>query len=162
MAVVAKGESNMNNVRNLINGAWSMPRWRTRRVGQPRDRSSARRLSRLGRGRRSRRRRRGRGVPVWRDRPVRERSRPLRRLADLIDDNTERLARLESEDQEDPRPATEIEIPRAAANFRYFAGAIEAFSGEMHQMDGEAINYTLRRARGVAGCISPWNLPLYP
>ena len=100
--------------------------------------------------------------PVWRDRPVRERSALLRRLADLIDDNTERLARLESEDQgKTLAQATEIEIPRAAANFRYFAGAIEAFSGEMHQMDGQAINYTLRRARGVAGCISPWNLPLY-
>ncbi|MDG2029909.1 MAG: aldehyde dehydrogenase [Phycisphaerales bacterium] len=100
--------------------------------------------------------------PTWRDRPVRERAALLRSLADLIDANTDRLARLESEDQgKTLAQATEIEIPRAAANFRYFAGAIEAFSGEMHQMDSQAINYTLRRARGVAGCISPWNLPLY-
>lgn len=100
--------------------------------------------------------------PAWRDRPVRERAAHLRRLADLIDTDVERLARLESEDQgKTLAQATEIEIPRAAANFRFFAGAIEGFAGEMHQMDGQAINYTLRRARGVAGCISPWNLPLY-
>ena len=32
---------------------------------------------------------------------------------------------------------------------------------ELHDMDGTAINYTLRKPIGVVGCISPWNLPIY-
>jgi aminomuconate-semialdehyde/2-hydroxymuconate-6-semialdehyde dehydrogenase len=100
--------------------------------------------------------------PAWSGAPVAERAALLRRLADLIDANRDRLAHLESVDQgKTLAQATDIEIPRAASNFRYFAGAIEAAPSEAHHMDGKAINYTLRRPRGVAGCISPWNLPLY-
>lgn len=100
--------------------------------------------------------------PLWSGAPASERAETLRRLADLIDANCDRLARLESIDQgKTLRQATEVEIPRAAANFRYFAGAIETASSDFHSMDGKAFNYTLRRPRGVAGCISPWNLPLY-
>jgi aminomuconate-semialdehyde/2-hydroxymuconate-6-semialdehyde dehydrogenase len=103
-----------------------------------------------------------RAFVTWSTCPVRERTALLRRLADLIDRDAERLARLESIDQGKTfTQAMEVEIPRAASNFRYFAGAIEAAPGELHPMDGHAINYTLRRPRGVAGCISPWNLPLY-
>ena len=54
-----------------------------------------------------------------------------------------------------------MDIPRAPANIRFFAGAILHDSSEMHEMDGMAINYTLRQPIGVAACISPWNLPLY-
>src|SRR5690606_41272286 len=39
--------------------------------------------------------------------------------------------------------------------------SIQHFSSESHYMEGTAINYTLRRPYGIAGCISPWNLPLY-
>ena len=86
----------------------------------------------------------------------------LRRLADLIDVNSERLAELESIDQgKTLAQARDIEIPRAATNLRYFAGAIEHVSSEMHTMGDTALNYTLRRPRGVVGCISPWNLPIY-
>jgi aminomuconate-semialdehyde/2-hydroxymuconate-6-semialdehyde dehydrogenase len=54
-----------------------------------------------------------------------------------------------------------MDIPRAAANFRFFASAILHLKSESHATDDVAINYTLRRPRGVAGIISPWNLPLY-
>jgi aminomuconate-semialdehyde/2-hydroxymuconate-6-semialdehyde dehydrogenase len=64
--------------------------------------------------------------------------------------------------------AREVDIPRSAANFRYFAHAVQHTTGEFHDFDGDgtpggirATNYTLRSPRGVAGCISPWNLPLY-
>ncbi|MDX2060840.1 MAG: aldehyde dehydrogenase, partial [Gemmatimonadales bacterium] len=50
---------------------------------------------------------------------------------------------------------------RAAANFRFFATAILHTETETHATDHTALNYTLRRPRGVAGLISPWNLPLY-
>ncbi len=98
----------------------------------------------------------------WSGAPAAFRAGCLRRLADLIDQNGERLSRLESVDQgKTLRQALEIEIPRAASNLRFFAGAIEHVSGDFHSMGNAAMNYTLRRPRGVVGCISPWNLPLY-
>ncbi|MFN7793786.1 MAG: aldehyde dehydrogenase, partial [Cyclobacteriaceae bacterium] len=52
-------------------------------------------------------------------------------------------------------------IPRASANMRFYATASMHVSSESHLMVGEAINFTTRTPLGVAGCISPWNLPLY-
>jgi aminomuconate-semialdehyde/2-hydroxymuconate-6-semialdehyde dehydrogenase len=98
----------------------------------------------------------------WRRTPVSERARLLNTLADLIDQHAERLAIAETNDSGKPITlARSVDIPRSAQNFRYFAGAIQHTSSPMHRMDDEAINYTLRHPRGVAGCISPWNLPLY-
>jgi aminomuconate-semialdehyde/2-hydroxymuconate-6-semialdehyde dehydrogenase len=57
--------------------------------------------------------------------------------------------------------AKAVDIPRASANMRFFATAAIHFASEAHATDSEAINYTLRTPVGVAGCISPWNLPLY-
>ena len=57
--------------------------------------------------------------------------------------------------------AQHVDIPRAASNIRFFATAILHYASESHDMDGTAINYTLRKPIGVVGCISPWNLPLY-
>jgi aminomuconate-semialdehyde/2-hydroxymuconate-6-semialdehyde dehydrogenase len=54
-----------------------------------------------------------------------------------------------------------VDIPRAVANLRFFAGAILHTTSEAHLSDDRALNYTLRAPRGVAGLISPWNLPLY-
>ncbi len=57
--------------------------------------------------------------------------------------------------------ATEVDIPRSAQNFEFFATAAMQFASESHEMQGVALNYTLRKPIGVVGCISPWNLPLY-
>jgi len=54
-----------------------------------------------------------------------------------------------------------LDIPRAASNFRFFATAILHTESEAHVTDNVAFNYTLRQPRGIAGLISPWNLPLY-
>lgn len=110
--------------------------------------------------------------PAWSATSANERSRILFKLADLIDANLDRLAEAECRDTGKPISlARGIDIPRSAANFRYFAGAVMHTTGEMHEFDGggvpatqggvRALNYTLRRPRGVAGLISPWNLPLY-
>ena len=86
----------------------------------------------------------------------------LMRLADKIEDYTEKLIVAESLDNGKPESlARLIDIPRASENFRFFATAILHFSSEIHEMDGKAINYTLREPIGVAACISPWNLPIY-
>lgn len=100
--------------------------------------------------------------PGWSTTPLSERSRILMKLADLIDENLEKLARAESRDNGKPVSlATSIDIPRSSANFRFFASAIVHFSSEAHLEEGQMINYTRRAPIGVVGCISPWNLPLY-
>lgn len=101
--------------------------------------------------------------PKWSNTPVQERSRILNRLADLIEANLEDLAKAEAIDNGKPLSlASQIDIPRAAANFRFFAQAITQFSTEAHESKGlHTINFTLRQPHGVVGCISPWNLPLY-
>jgi aminomuconate-semialdehyde/2-hydroxymuconate-6-semialdehyde dehydrogenase len=57
--------------------------------------------------------------------------------------------------------AKTLDIPRASANIRFFSSALIHFSSEAHITGNEAINYTIYSPAGVAGCISPWNLPLY-
>jgi aminomuconate-semialdehyde/2-hydroxymuconate-6-semialdehyde dehydrogenase len=100
--------------------------------------------------------------PSWSRTPAVERSRILLRIADLIEANLDRLARTETIDNGKPITlARTLDIPRAAANFRFFATAILHFASESHVTDGVALNYTLRQPRGVCGLISPWNLPLY-
>src|SRR5712671_6267963 len=98
----------------------------------------------------------------WSRKPATERSRFLLRIADLIERDLEKLARAESIDTGKPLPlARSLDIPRAASNFRFFATAILHTQSEAHITDNVAFNYTLRQPRGIAGLISPWNLPLY-
>ncbi|WP_339605953.1 aldehyde dehydrogenase [uncultured Roseivirga sp.] len=100
--------------------------------------------------------------PIWAATPREERSRLMLKVADLIDANLEKLAKAESKDNGKPvKLATRVDVPRASSNFRFFATAILHENTEAHQTDGLAFNYTERSPVGVAGCISPWNLPLY-
>ena len=103
-----------------------------------------------------------RAFPSWSRTPAAERSRLLLRLADLIENNLDELARLESIDNgKTISLARRLDIPRAVANFRFFTTAILHEASEAHVTDAAALNYTLRQPLGVAGLISPWNLPLY-
>ena len=100
--------------------------------------------------------------PTWSQTTAAERSRYLLRIADLIERDLEKLARAESIDTGKPISlARSLDIPRAASNFRFFATAILHTESEAHITDNVAFNYTLRQPRGIAGLISPWNLPLY-
>lgn len=100
--------------------------------------------------------------PLWSKTPRAERSRLMLRIADLIDENLEKLAQAESKDNGKPiKLARAVDIPRASANMRFFATAILHESSEAHQTDEEALNITVKSPLGVVGCISPWNLPLY-
>jgi len=99
---------------------------------------------------------------TWSKTPKQERSDILMKLADTIEKYSVELIKAESKDNGKPETlAAHVDIPRAPANIRFFAGAILHDSSQMHEMDGMAINYTLRKPIGVAACISPWNLPLY-
>src|SRR5436309_4115319 len=98
----------------------------------------------------------------WSKKSAAERSSILLRIADLIERDLEKLARAESIDTGKPLLlARTLDIPRAASNFRFFATAILHTESEAHITDNVAFNYTLRQPRGIAGLISPWNLPLY-
>ena len=98
----------------------------------------------------------------WSKKPSTERSKILLRIVDLIERDPEKFARAESIDTGKPLTlARSLDIPRAVANFRFFATAILHTENEAHITDGVAFNYTLRQPRGIAGLISPWNLPLY-
>src|SRR5437868_12216937 len=98
----------------------------------------------------------------WSSMAAAERSKMLLRIAEIIERNLEELARAESIDTGKPISlARSLDIPRAAANFRFFATAILHTESEAHITDNVAFNYTLRQPRGIAGLISPWNLPLY-
>lgn len=99
----------------------------------------------------------------WSNTRLDERHKILSKIADLIEENLEKLAEAESKDNGKPLSlAKAIDIPRASSNFRFFANAITQFSSEVHESVGlNAVNFTLRQPIGVVGCISPWNLPLY-
>jgi aminomuconate-semialdehyde/2-hydroxymuconate-6-semialdehyde dehydrogenase len=100
--------------------------------------------------------------PSWSATTAADRSRVLLRIADLIERDLDELVRAESIDTGKPISlARSLDIPRAASNFRFFATAILHTESEAHITDGAALNYTLRQPRGIAGLISPWNLPLY-
>jgi aminomuconate-semialdehyde/2-hydroxymuconate-6-semialdehyde dehydrogenase len=100
--------------------------------------------------------------PVWSAMPVDERFTVLMQLVALIERDLEALAVAESIDNGKPVSlARTVDIPRAVANFRFYATAAMHMANESHDTAGTAINYTLRQPLGVAGCISPWNLPLY-
>ncbi|MFT3883729.1 MAG: aldehyde dehydrogenase [Gemmatales bacterium] len=101
-------------------------------------------------------------LPSWKALSLEARAKILNGIADGIDRRLEELARAESVDNGKPISlARSLDIPRASANFRFFAAAMTQFSSESHTTGIEAINYTLRDPLGIVGCISPWNLPLY-
>lgn len=99
---------------------------------------------------------------VWGTMPIEKRSAIMMKVADLIDENLEMLAKAESIDNGKPISLSRsVDIPRASANFRFYAAAIVNQSTHAHVTADKGVNYTLREPVGIAGCISPWNLPLY-
>ncbi len=100
--------------------------------------------------------------PAWSKMKSEMRAKYMNRIADEIEARLEQLAIAESTDNGKPvKLARKVDIPRAAANFRFFADAATQFSSEAHPESNGVINYTTRKPLGVVGCISPWNLPLY-
>ncbi|KAJ3190705.1 Aldehyde dehydrogenase 8 member A1 [Irineochytrium annulatum] len=100
--------------------------------------------------------------PSWSETPRTERSRLLMKVAELLEARLEEFAIAESRDQGKPvSVARTVDIPRAIHNFRFFATALLHTSQRKTEVDGVALNYTLQQPVGVAGMISPWNLPLY-
>ena len=96
---------------------------------------------------------------VWSKMPVEERSRILCKMADLIMENVEKLAYIETLDVGKPiKESRGFDIPRAASNFRFFAEMAKYMVHEHYDMS-KHLSYVQYAPAGVTTLIIPWNLP---
>jgi len=100
-------------------------------------------------------------LPEWLETTPAERQELMLRLADLIDENTEELAKLESTNVGKPLSYARDELPVCSDNIRYFAGAARVLEGKSagEYMRGYT-SFLRREPIGVVAGIAPWNYPL--
>jgi aldehyde dehydrogenase (NAD+) len=97
----------------------------------------------------------------WSQMPPRERGQLLLKLADLIEQNKERLAVLESMDNGKPiRETLSFDLPQVIETFRYYAGWADKIYGDVNAVSPQYFSYTLKEPAGVVGQIIPWNFPM--
>jgi acyl-CoA reductase-like NAD-dependent aldehyde dehydrogenase len=97
--------------------------------------------------------------PAWRAVPPSHRARMLRRLAQLVEENGEELARIESDNVGKPIAGARAEVGMVAEVFYFYAGAVDKHHGETIPVAG-GVDMTFREPLGVVGLIVPWNFPL--
>jgi acyl-CoA reductase-like NAD-dependent aldehyde dehydrogenase len=97
--------------------------------------------------------------PTWQSVPPSGRGRVLRRLATLVEENGEELARIESENVGKPITGARVEVGMVADVFHFYAGAVDKHHGETIPVAG-GVDMTFREPLGVVGLIVPWNFPL--
>lgn len=98
---------------------------------------------------------------TWKNVTPQERSNMLLKIADLLDENAEKFAMIETLDNGKPiRETSIIDVPFSSDHFRYFAGATRTAEGESVMIDPNTLSMTLREPIGVVGQIIPWNFPL--
>ncbi len=96
--------------------------------------------------------------PAWRGVAPGDRARLLRRLATLVEENAEELARIESSNVGKPISGARAEIGMVAQVFHFYAGAVDKHFGETIPVAG-GVAATFREPLGVVGLIVPWNFP---
>ncbi|MGM7724771.1 aldehyde dehydrogenase family protein [Metabacillus sp. Hm71] len=97
----------------------------------------------------------------WSKMSASDRSRLMYKLADLMEENSQELAQLETLDNGKPiRETTNADIPLAIEHMRYYAGWSTKIVGQTIPVNGPFFNYTRHEAVGVVGQIIPWNFPL--
>ncbi len=98
---------------------------------------------------------------VWSKQPPRDRKQVIKKLAELILENREELALLETLNVGKPiSDAFNVDIPGAAGCFEWYAEAVDKIYGEVAPTDGNNIAMITREAIGVVAAIIPWNFPL--
>jgi acyl-CoA reductase-like NAD-dependent aldehyde dehydrogenase len=97
--------------------------------------------------------------PVWRAMTPNDRARLLRRLAVLVEEHGEELARLETRNVGKPISDSRGEVGMVADVFHFYAGAIDKHHGQTIPVAG-GIDVTFHEPLGVVGLIVPWNFPL--
>jgi 1-pyrroline dehydrogenase len=100
-------------------------------------------------------------APQWLEKTPKERSELLHKLADVLEENAEELAQLESVNVGKPLLASRDEMPFSADNLRFFAGAARNLEGKSTGEYIEGYTSMIRREPiGIVGGICPWNYPL--
>jgi acyl-CoA reductase-like NAD-dependent aldehyde dehydrogenase len=97
--------------------------------------------------------------PAWRDVAPNDRARLLRRVATLVEEHGEELARIESQNVGKPISGARAEVGMVANVFHFYAGAVEKHYGETIPVAG-GVDVTFREPLGVVGLIVPWNFPI--
>jgi betaine-aldehyde dehydrogenase len=97
---------------------------------------------------------------AWRKVNSRDRTRILLRLAELIRENRESLAQLESRNVGKPIREARDEVDLAADCFEYYAGAVNKVGGQTVPVGAAGTCLTFREPVGVCGLIAPWNFPI--
>ncbi|WEB81199.1 aldehyde dehydrogenase family protein [Vagococcus lutrae] len=99
-------------------------------------------------------------LKTWRHTSIEERSRLMLKIADIIDDNLEHLALVETLDNGKPiRETLNIDLPAASDHFRYFAGVIRSEEGTAQAFDENRLSIVIKEPIGVVGQVIPWNFP---
>ncbi|HKK77526.1 MAG TPA: aldehyde dehydrogenase family protein [Saprospiraceae bacterium] len=100
-------------------------------------------------------------APAWNNSSATERSNLLLKIADVMEDNLETLARVETWDNGKAlRETRAADLPLAVDHFRYFAGVIRSEEGTVSELDSSTVSMNVWEPLGVVGQIIPWNFPL--
>lgn len=100
-------------------------------------------------------------APTWNNSSAATRSNLLWKIADVMEQNLEMLARCETWDNGKPiRETMAADLPLAIDHFRYFAGVIRAETGEATELDANTVSINIQEPLGVVAQIIPWNFPL--
>jgi aldehyde dehydrogenase len=98
---------------------------------------------------------------TWSKTSPAERSRVLNKIADIMEENLEMLARLETIDNGKAlRESRAADLPLCIDHFRYFAGVIRADESTISEHDEHTVSIALHEPLGVVAQIIPWNFPL--
>src|SRR3989441_6384148 len=97
--------------------------------------------------------------PEWRAVAPTDRARLMRRLATLVEEHAEELARIESQNVGKPIAGARREVRMVAQVFHFYAGAVDKHYGQTIPVAG-GVDITFREPLGVVGLIVPWNFPL--
>lgn len=99
--------------------------------------------------------------PAWSKSSAASRSNILLKIAQVIEDNLEYLARVETVDNGKAiRETRAADLPLVVDHFRYYAGVIRAEEGTMSEHDETTVSLQIHEPIGVVGQIIPWNFPL--
>jgi acyl-CoA reductase-like NAD-dependent aldehyde dehydrogenase len=98
--------------------------------------------------------------PAWRNMLPHERARLLHRIADLMMERSDLLARCQMLENGKVWKECKNQVVNGAATFRYCAAAIETLSSEITPSRGNYLSMTVHEPWGVVAAITPWNSPI--
>lgn len=95
----------------------------------------------------------------WSDWDAHERADLLREMANVVEDNFEELAELETKENGKPLHESERDVQAAVEDFRYYGGAANKHYGDTLPEHADLMDMTVREPYGVVGTVIPWNWP---